>query len=181
MLSTCPSCWRSTASWQAGGEGRGDRDCAGQLSSRPTPTQLPPGHRSCLSSPCHCCSGRGCGGRSHDSREASLSLECRRKSSQQTSQGNQEWTFIKIRHTESWNTTSSKTNILPPFSILSLSISISFLSMIPSFVCPCLHLSVCLCLSVCLSLSLSLSLSLLCLSLSFSPGREISITFLSLP
>ena len=92
VFSTYPSCWHSTASLPAEGGARGDQGCDEQLSSKPWPTQPPPGPLGALQTlphlfP-HCSeSGRGGGdggGKSHDSREGSPSLECPKKSSQQT-------------------------------------------------------------------------------------------------
>ena len=70
---------------------RGDQGCVEQLSSKPLPTLPPPGPLGALRTllpPFLRCNESGCGGggggRSHDSREGSPSLECRKKSSQQT-------------------------------------------------------------------------------------------------
>ena len=87
VLWVCPSCWHSTASWPGVGGAQDDQGSSGRVSSKPPPTRLPPVHWRNLRPPCHRCSESGRGGRSHDSREGSRSLECQQRSSQQTAQG----------------------------------------------------------------------------------------------
>ena len=95
VLSAYPSCWHSAVSLTAEGGVRGDLDCIEQLSSKLWPTQPPLAPQGALQKPpppprCNesVHGGGDGGGKSHDSREGSLSLECQKKSSQQTTEIN---------------------------------------------------------------------------------------------